>query len=105
MSSWIAMGSPAAMPHPHRSGFVIDGISAKDEANLAELITQCQSLVGGLTWLHVSTRPDIGVIHKLCCAHLQMPSSDHVTLAKQIPRHPRPLLLLARRSWRTHRSL
>jgi hypothetical protein len=60
-------------PMPHRSGFVIDQILV--EPPLAEFITQHQLLMGGLTWVHVSTLPDIGVAHKLLCAHLQTPST------------------------------
>jgi hypothetical protein len=74
-------------PSPYRSGFVIDRIPEDDEPPSAEAITQYQSLIGGLTWLHISTRPDIGVAHKLLCAHLQRPSSGHMTAAKHILRY------------------
>jgi hypothetical protein len=43
--------------------------------------------VGGLTWIHISTRPDIGVAHKLLCAHLQTPSTGHMTAAKHVLRY------------------
>jgi hypothetical protein len=52
----------------------------------AEFVTQHQSLIGGLTWLHISTRPDIGVAHKLLCTHLQTPSSGHMAAAKHVLR-------------------
>jgi hypothetical protein len=69
-------------PTPCRSGFVIDRIPADSEPPSTEFIAQCQLLVGGLTWIHISTRPDVGVAHKLLCAHLQTPSTGHMTAAK-----------------------
>ena len=69
-------------PYPYRSGFVIDRIPMDSEPPSAEFVTQYQSLIGGLTWLHISTRPDIGVTHKLLSAHLQSPSSGHMAAAK-----------------------
>lgn len=45
------------------------------------------SLIGGLTWLYISTRPNIGVAHKLLCSHLQKPSSGHMTAGKHILRY------------------
>ena len=75
-------GNPS--PSPYRSGFVIDRIPIDSESASAEFVTQYQSLIGGLTWLHISTRPEIGVAHKLLCTHLQSPSSSHMTAAKHV---------------------
>ena len=74
-------------PTPYRSGFVIDRIPVDSEPRSDEFIKQHQSLIGGLTWIHISTRPDIGVAHKLLCAHLQNPSSGHMTAAKHVLRY------------------
>jgi hypothetical protein len=51
-----------------------------------EFITQHQWLVGGLTWIHILNRPDIGVAHKLLCAYLQRPSTGHMKAAKHVLR-------------------
>jgi len=74
-------------PTPYRSGFVIDRIPTDNEPPTDELVTQFQSLMGGLTWIFISTRPDIGVAHKLLCAHLQTPSTGHLTAAKHVLRY------------------
>ena len=75
-------------PSPYCSGFVIDRIPIDSEPPSAEFVTQYQSLIGGgLTWLHISTRPDIGIAHKLLCAHLQSPSSSHMTAVKHVLRY------------------
>lgn len=77
-----------AFPSPHCSGFVVDCIPADSKSPSAKFITQHQSLLGCLTWLHMSKRPDFGIAHKLLCAHLQSPSSTgHMTAAKHVLSH------------------
>jgi hypothetical protein len=71
-------------PSPYRSGFVMDRIVPDAETPSPEFVTQYQSLIGGLTWLHISTRPDISVAHKLLCVHLQKPSTGHMMAAKHV---------------------
>jgi hypothetical protein len=67
---------------------VIGRIPTEAETPTDEFIKQYQSIIGGLTsWLHISTRPDIGVAHKLLCSHLQTPSSGHMAAAKHVLRY------------------
>jgi Reverse transcriptase (RNA-dependent DNA polymerase) len=71
---------------PFRSGIVIDslphdGINPKHKPML---VTQFQSIVGGLNWLSTSTCPDITAVTSLLASHLPNPSRGHVDSAKHV---------------------
>ena len=73
----------------YKQGFPIDRIpqtgppSDKEE----EFIKEYQSLMGGLTWLVISTRPDINVATKLLSQFNSRPSPGHMDSAKYVLRY------------------
>jgi hypothetical protein len=71
---------------PYKSGLPIDrqphdGLSP---SNKPELVKQYQSIVGGLNWLSLSTRPDITAAVSLLAGHLSNPSDGHLVSAKHV---------------------
>ena len=78
-------------PTPYRSGLVIDRIIT-DGADLsptaqAHTITLYQSLIGGLNWLAISTRPDISVAVSLLAQHNAHATPAHLLGAKYVLRY------------------
>ena len=76
---------------PYRSGLPIDRLPTPTTAadpNL-DLVKQYRLLIGGLTWLTISTRPDIAVAHKLLSRHMSNPSPEHMEAGKHVLRYIR----------------
>ena len=72
----FGMGDCTPATSPYRSGLPIDRIpdsTATPETN--PLVGPYRSLMGGLTWLSISTRPDIAVAHKLLSRHVTIYSA------------------------------
>eukprot|EP00531_Pseudo-nitzschia_arenysensis_P008906 CAMPEP_0116127296 /NCGR_PEP_ID=MMETSP0329-20121206/6769_1 /TAXON_ID=697910 /ORGANISM="Pseudo-nitzschia arenysensis, Strain B593" /LENGTH=2217 /DNA_ID=CAMNT_0003621395 /DNA_START=65 /DNA_END=6718 /DNA_ORIENTATION=- len=69
-----------------KSGHPIDRIDREvsPECATTEFIRKYQSLMGGLTWLVISTRPDINVATKLLSKFNCNPSMGHFKAAKQV---------------------
>ena len=75
---------------PYRSGIPIDRIDiATTTPENNPLVTTYRSLMGGLTWLAISTLPDIAVAHKLLSRHITNPSPGHMEAAKHVLRYLR----------------
>jgi hypothetical protein len=74
---------------PFHSGIVIDSLphDGIDPKHKPTLVTQFQSMVGGLNWLSTSTRPDITAVTSLLASHLPNPSQGHVDSAKHVLRY------------------
>ena len=71
-------------------GLPIDRIpTATTTAENNPLTSSYRSLMGGLTWLSISTRPDIAVAHKLLSRHITNPSPGHMEAAKHVLRYLR----------------
>ena len=75
---------------PYRSGLPIDRIlSPTTTPDNNPLVGPYRSLMGGLTWLSIRTRPDIAVAHKLLSKHVTNPSQGHFEAAKHVLRYLR----------------
>ena len=46
-----------------------------------------QSMVGSLTWLSMSTRPDIVTVTNLLAKHVRQPSKGHLEAVKRVLRY------------------
>ena len=80
--------SPAKTPY--RSGLPIDRVEPSGvEPDRNPRVAEYRSLMGGLTWLTISTRPDLAVAHKLLSRHITNPSAGHVDAAKHVLRYIR----------------
>ena len=80
-----------AVKTPYRSGLPIDRLptpTTTADPN-SDLVKQYRSLIGGLTWLTISTRPDIAVAHKLLSRHMSNPSPEHMEAGKHVLRYIR----------------
>ena len=71
---------------PYRSGLPIDRIHRDDIPILEkqQLINEYQSLMGGLIWLVINTRPDINVATKLLGQFSHNPSEGHLDAGKYV---------------------
>jgi hypothetical protein len=74
---------------PYRSGHLIDrnphdGVPPESKPTLVKAY---QSLVGGLNWLSLSTRPDISAATILLATYLHNPSKGHLESAKHVLRY------------------
>ena len=74
---------------PYKSGLPIDrrphdGIPPDQKP---DLLAKYQSIVGGLNWLSLSTRPDITAAVSLLAAHLHNPSAGHLDSAYIVLRY------------------
>ena len=74
---------------PYRSGMLIDriphdGLPPEDKPRL---LATYQSIVGGLNWLSLSTRPDITPVTRLLASHLKNPSQGHLDAARHVLRY------------------
>jgi hypothetical protein len=71
---------------PFRSGLVIDSVPHDGILPIKKraLITRYQSIVGGLDWLSLSTRPDVTCVTSLLASHLINPSQGHLDSALHV---------------------
>ena len=74
---------------PYRSGYPIDKIpsEAYDESTQKQYTKTLQSLVGSLTWLSMSTRPDLSTITNMLAKYVSNPSKGHLDAGKRILRY------------------
>ena len=74
---------------PYRSGLPIDSIDIEtiDPVKQQELTSTYRFYVGMLTWLSISTRPDIGVAVSLLSSFQQQPSKQHLESARYVARY------------------
>ena len=74
---------------PYRSGLVIDRVNRDevDPCDKEELVNAYQSIMGGLTWLSINTRPDICTATKLLGQFCSNPSYGHFQSAKYVLRY------------------
>ena len=74
---------------PYRSGFPIDRIKneAYDSDTQSRYTKTLQSIVGSLTWLSMSTRPDLSTVTNMLAKYVQSPSQGHLDAAKRILRY------------------
>ena len=74
---------------PYRSGYPIDKIPYEpcDEKSQTAITKQMQSIVGSLTWLSMSTRPDLSTVTNLLAKYVASPSTGHLTAAKRVLRY------------------
>ena len=78
-----------AVKSPYRSGYPIDSIpnEAYDDETQSKYTKQLQSIVGSLTWLSMSTRPDLATITNILAKYVKNPSKGHIDAAKRILRY------------------
>ena len=74
---------------PYRSGYPIDKIKSEpyDSETQTYYTKTLQSLVGSLTWLSMSTRPDLSTITNLLAKYVSKPSKGHLEAGKRILRY------------------
>ena len=74
---------------PYRSGYPIDKIKpeAYDDTTQQRYTKTLQSIVGSLTWLSMSTRPDLSTITNILAKYVCKPSKGHIDAAKRILRY------------------
>ena len=74
---------------PYRSGYPIDKIpnEAYDDTTQRKYTKHLQSLVGSLTWLSMSTRPDISTVTNMLAKYVKSPSKGHIDAAKRVLRY------------------
>jgi hypothetical protein len=78
-----------AIKTPYRSGLCIDRIPklSVDSPLDPDFLRDYQSLMGCITWLFTSTRPDLGVSMKLPSTHTHCPGPGHLEAGKHILRY------------------
>jgi deoxyuridine 5'-triphosphate nucleotidohydrolase len=74
---------------PYRSGHPVDTIPIPKHPpeNQNELTHQMQVLIGCLTWLSLSTRPDIATITNLLAQYTVKATQSHINAAKRVIRY------------------
>ena len=74
---------------PYRSGLKIDRIDndGLDPSNKERLVKEFQSIIGGLNWLSINTRPDISTAYNLLSQFNHNPSQGHLDAAKYVLRY------------------
>ena len=74
---------------PYRSGIFIDRINhdCVDPQLKQRLVKEYQSLIGGLNWLSINTRPDINTVYSLLSQFNCNLSKGHLESAKYILRY------------------
>ena len=85
----IANANRSPKMTPYRSGLPIDSIPSGDlpEDEQKEVTAIYRSYVGMLTWLAISTRPDICVAVSLLSSFQQRPSKQHIESARYVGRY------------------
>ena len=58
-----------------------------DQFSQNKLKAKMQSIIGSLTWLFTSTRPDIATITNILAKYINQPSKGHIEGAKQVVRY------------------
>ena len=77
-------------PHtPYRSGLPVDKLYNEDYDHNTQrnLTAKMQYLIGCLTWLSTSTRPDISTITNILAKYLSKPTKAHIDAAKRVVRY------------------
>ena len=71
---------------PYKSGYPVDKIhnEAYDDTIQQQYTKRMQSIIGSLTWLSMSTRPDIATITNLLAKYVTSPSVGHIDAAKRV---------------------
>ena len=74
---------------PYRSGTKIDRVERerRDPSTKMQLVKNYQSLIGGLNWLTINTRPDINTAYSLLSQFNCDPSEGHWEAAKYVLRY------------------
>ena len=74
---------------PYRSGMKIDRIEhdGVDPSQKEKFVKDYQSLIGGLNWLSINTRPDINTAYSLLSQFNSNPSHGHMESAKYVLRY------------------
>jgi deoxyuridine 5'-triphosphate nucleotidohydrolase len=74
---------------PYRSGCPVDSIKPKatSEENQSKLTHKMQVLLGCLTWLSISTRPDIATITNILAQYTTTATQSHINQAKRVIRY------------------
>ena len=74
---------------PYRSGYPVDSIptEAYTDDVQRQYTKQMQSIIGSLTWLSISTRPDIATVTNLLAKYVSQPSLGHINAAKRVLRY------------------
>ena len=83
-------GHSVNMPKtPYQSGPLVNKIKPKtyDQATQNKLKAKMQSIIGSLTWLSTSTRPDIATIRNILAKYINQPSKGHIDAAKKVIRY------------------
>ena len=72
-----------------KSGFFVDAITPTTLSPLAQttLTPSYQQLIGDLTWLSISTRPDIVAILSLLSEYTHTPSQAHLQYARHVVKY------------------
>ena len=60
-----------------------------DQPTQNKLKAKMQSIIGSLTWLSTSTRPDITTITNILAKYINQPSKGHIDAAKRVVRYLR----------------
>ena len=73
----------------YRSGLKIDRIEhdGKDPSTKEKLVRTYQSIMGGINWLTINTRPDINTAYSLLSQFNSNPSQGHLEAAKYVLRY------------------
>ena len=75
---------------PYRVGYPVDSIPItplSDANEQAKLKHRMQQLIGCLTWLSMSTRPDIATITNILAKYTSNPSKGHLESVKRVVRY------------------
>ena len=75
---------------PYRSGHLVDKIDHEPYNEITQKLytKRMQSIIiGSLTWLSMSTRPDIATITNILVKYVTKPSLGHIETAKQVLRY------------------
>ena len=74
---------------PYRSGLKINRIKhdGKDPSTKEKLMRTFQSIMGGINWLTINTRPDVNTAYSLLIQFNSNPSQGHLDAAKYVLRY------------------
>ena len=89
--SLLDLDSPAITcpPTPYRSSLPVDKINQEpfNPALTPKLTLKMQSIIGSLTGLSTSTRPDIATITNILAKYTANPSKGHIAAAKRVVKY------------------